>query len=442
MAVKMQSVVYYLKFFMIFTVAFFVRLFLIRSDVISKTLGDRAEISTPLNSWKQAVEGVSLYQQGVNPYDSDAFHESPMALLVYKYFITEAPEYITNLFVVCDLITAVFLTLASKLYLCNLRKREEHFADSPNDVSCLLLQPEKENLVPYYVAAIYLFCPFAVASCAGKSTVVFLNLIIAAFILSACSGMWLLASILLGIISYHSFYFLSCLIPLILMISQEHQLRGKELKIWKTAAIILVFIFTITSLVAYSYKVVGSWQFIQSTYGFVIFVPDLTPNIGLFWYFFTEMFEHFRLFFLWTFQLNAFIYTLPLAVRFRKEPMLLLFILTMLIAIFKSYPCIGDVVIYFSLLPVWSHFFSFMRQSFLVGCVLASCSFLAPTLWHLWLYSGSANANFYFAITLAFNTGQIFLLTDILSAFIKREYYLLNGPKADEDGKLLVLRLR
>lgn len=46
-------------------------------------------------------------------------------------------------------------------------------------------------------------------------------------------------------------------------------------------------------------------------------VPDQTPNLGLFWYFFTETFEHFRVFFLCVFQINAFIYVLPLTIRFR-----------------------------------------------------------------------------------------------------------------------------
>ena len=46
-------------------------------------------------------------------------------------------------------------------------------------------------------------------------------------------------------------------------------------------------------------------------------VPDLTPNMGVFWYFFTEMFEHFRLFFICVFQINAFIYAVPLAVKLR-----------------------------------------------------------------------------------------------------------------------------
>ena len=61
----------------------------------------------------------------------------------------------------------------------------------------------------------------------------------------------------------------------------------------------------------------GSWAFLKSTYGFILTVPDLTPNMGVFWYFFTEMFEHFRLFFICVFQINAFIYAVPLAVKLR-----------------------------------------------------------------------------------------------------------------------------
>ena len=48
-------------------------------------------------------------------------------------------------------------------------------------------------------------------------------------------------------------------------------------------------------------------------------VSDLTPNMGLFWYFFTEMFEHFRNFFLWVFQLNAFFYCIPLTIKLRYD---------------------------------------------------------------------------------------------------------------------------
>lgn len=87
-------------------------------------------------------------------------------------------------------------------------------------------------------------------------------------------------------------------------------------------------------------------------------VPDLKPNIGLFWYFFTEMFEHFRPLFLVSFQVNATIlYLSALSIRLRNEPVLLAATLTALIAIFKSYPSIGDVGFYIALLPMWKHLF-------------------------------------------------------------------------------------
>lgn len=59
---------------------------------------------------------------------------------------------------------------------------------------------------------------------------------------------------------------------------------------------------------------------------------------------------------------------------------------------------------------MFSILFTVMRQRFIVCCGLASCTLLAPTLWYLWIYSGSANANFYFAISLVFNTGQVIFI--------------------------------
>lgn len=86
-------------------------------------------------------------------------------------------------------------------------------------------------------------------------------------------------------------------------------------------------------------------------------VRDLKPNIGLFWYFFTEMFGHFHLLFICTFQINAFIYMIPLTIRFFNEPSILIYSFCALMSIFKSYPCIGDVGFYLALLPMWKHLF-------------------------------------------------------------------------------------
>lgn len=81
---------------------------------------------------------------------------------------------------------------------------------------------------------------------------------------------------------------------------------------------------------------------------------DLQPNIGLFWYFFAEMFEHFRTLFLYTFQMNATVlYLMPLTIKLHRQPLLLTTILTSLIAVFRSYPCVGDVAFYMALFPMW-----------------------------------------------------------------------------------------
>lgn len=46
-------------------------------------------------------------------------------------------------------------------------------------------------------------------------------------------------------------------------------------------------------------------------------VRDLTPNVGIFWYFFIEVFDHFRPFFLWVFQINILVYLVPLSLTLR-----------------------------------------------------------------------------------------------------------------------------
>lgn len=42
----------------------------------------------------------------------------------------------------------------------------------------------------------------------------------------------------------------------------------------------------------------GSTRWVSQTWGAAFQLQDLEPNIGLWWYFFTEMFDHFRPFFL------------------------------------------------------------------------------------------------------------------------------------------------
>lgn len=82
-----------------------------------------------------------------------------------------------------------------------------------------------------------------------------------------------------------------------------------------------------------------------------------------------------------------------------------------------------------------------MQQGFLVGVNLLVSIALGPVLWHLWIYSRSANANFYFGVTLAFAVAQIFLITDILFAYIKREFSFKFGRMREINGEEATLVL-
>ena len=68
-----------------------------------------------------------------------------------------------------------------------------------------------------------------------------------------------------------------------------------------------------------------------------------------------------------------------------------------------------------------------MKNLLIYSCMFFISTILAPIMWHLWIHTGSGNANFYFAITLVYSISQIFLIVDILYAYLKREYIKFKG---------------
>ena len=159
----------------------------------------------------------------------------------------------------------------------------------------------------------------------------------------------------IALLTLQGLYPVCLIVPATIYIIKDlkpNEITSKIVNLILTFCTILAFLFCI------SYYIMDSWSFLKSTTGFILMVPDLRPNIGLYWYFFTEMFEHFRSLFIASFQINvSLLFVIPLALRLRKDPMLLAFSYLAIDAIFKSYPCIGDVGFYLSLLPLWRHLF-------------------------------------------------------------------------------------
>ena len=120
----------------------------------------------------------------------------------------------------------------------------------------------------------------------------------------------------LALATYQSFYPVMLLVPLIML----NNTKESTLRYNVVLKVISIFMGFMVLIYYSSYLLMDhSWTFVTSTIGFIVTVPELTPNMGLFWYFFTEMFEHFRAFFVSTFQINCFIYVYPLAARLKDQ---------------------------------------------------------------------------------------------------------------------------
>ncbi|XP_061487609.1 phosphatidylinositol glycan anchor biosynthesis class U protein isoform X1 [Rhineura floridana] len=429
---------------LVLLVAVTVRAVLYRSS-LAGLISERVEVSSPLNAWKRVVEGLALLDLGVSPYSGDVFHETPLIIYLFHFLI----DYAELVFMITDMLTAVALYLAIQDYNKILFKKQKLLIELDKyapDATELIQTPMEMYYVPLKVALFYLLNPYTVMSCVAKSTCAINNTVIAFFILATIKGSAFLSAVFLALATYQSLYPLTLFAPAVLFLLQRQfiPVKMKSKGFWLyTMQYAGLYLGSLTVIVCLSFFLLNSWDFIPSVYGFILSVPDLTPNIGLFWYFFAEMFEHFSLFFVCVFQINVFFYTIPLSVKLKEHPIFFMFVQLAIISIFKSYPTVGDIALYMAFLPLWSHLYPFLRNVFILSCVLIVCSLLFPVLWHLWIYAGSANSNFYYAITLTFNIGQILFISDYFYAFLQREYYLTHGIyliRKDRTDPMLVLK--
>uniref|UniRef100_U5EXN7 Putative major facilitator superfamily permease n=1 Tax=Corethrella appendiculata TaxID=1370023 RepID=U5EXN7_9DIPT len=421
-----------MKLLVSFSIAATIRFFVMISKY-SKWIQDRVEVSTPLNSWKRVQEGVHLFTTDVNPYHGDLYHESPIVLFGTSYLLKNCDHFIIYIFILLDLLTGILLYFASKVFIREMYQRQQSIIDTyAKKTEDLHIQSDDEHSLPFYIALTYLFNPFTIMNCVGQTTTVWSNFLLALMLFALSKRLKFLTCLSLALEVQMNIYPFVLIIPIAIYLAKFNE-KNKFLDIFVT---ISTFLGAFIGLNYTGFVIVGDWSFIDSTYGFIINYRDLQPNIGLFWYFFTEMFDHFRTLFLYTFQMNATIlYLLPLTMKLRNEPIMLATMFISIAAIFRSYPCVGDVGFYLALMPMWKCVSKFMAHNFIVGTTMLVTTILAPTVWHLWIYSNSANANFYFGVTLIFATAQIFLITDLFFAFIKREFCLKHGLDIKIDGK-------
>ncbi|RUP48956.1 hypothetical protein BC936DRAFT_143574 [Jimgerdemannia flammicorona] len=391
--------------------AFAIRLALFHIPAIAETLASRVEIVTPITSYKRLTEGLYLFESHVPPYDGGVFHQSPIFLALFQLLNFLPSITVPILYALTDITIAYLLTEITT-------KKQAIYGVKPK----LEVEKGAKGIEPWVVGALYLFNPLSILSCVSKSTLIFTNASIVLAVYYALQGEKSLGMFWVAMASYLSFYPAMLVAPIILIILNWGANGSTILKKDIVLHCVLLYATWLAALLFLSYQLVGSWDFMGATYGVIIFLSDLTPNVGLFWYFFIEMFDQFRPFFLVVFQLHAFIFAAPLSIKLSEHPIFVTFMLCGIMGIFKSYPSIGDAALYLAFLPIHDELLKYMRYGFLTANLFLYASTLGPIFWHLWIYAGSGNANFFYAITLVYNIGQILLLVDVMYAMLRRSF--------------------
>ncbi|MFH4975147.1 hypothetical protein AB6A40_001856 [Gnathostoma spinigerum] len=394
-----------------------VALRILASRLCLDALSRRPELVVPQNSYRRLLDGIKLYRNGISPYDGDLFYYQPTVLYVFEKII-DFPVVVYCLFIVADILCSEFLSLAASSYLDLLPKH-----------------PEKDNQnleihrIPDLVCKCYLLNPISICSCTILSFSVVTNAVMAVFIFAFTKGHLVLMSVLLGLLAHLSLY------PAILIGAVCTRFTSNNQRL---IAVLTAFLSFIIFQAAGAYMI--DYEFhIDATYGFLLRCRDVTPNIGIFWYFFMEVFEQFYEFFVWVFQLNIVIYVVPLSLTLRKNPLFLLETLLLLISAFSPYPTLAEGTVYLSFLPVFHELKKHMRWTLVVGITLATCVVLTPVMWQMWIVTGSGNANFYFAVTLCYCLAQASLLTDLVGAFLRKQLQDDN-PEKDYSKCVYVFR--
>ncbi|CAM9444431.1 unnamed protein product [Ectocarpus sp. 12 AP-2014] len=164
----------------------------------------------------------------------------------------------------------------------------------------------------------------------------------------------------------------------------------------------------------------GSWAFLWAAARGQLLCEDLTPNIGLYWYFFAEVFPRFRGFFRVLFLSQPYVYVLPATLRLGMFPEALASLVLAIFGLFQPYPTLVDPMLAGCLFLCHPRTSARMRLVIPVGMAALVPALLLPTMRHLWLQAGTGNANFYYFQTVGLNVLLAVFVLQFAAALVKR----------------------
>lgn len=245
---------------------------------------------------------------------------------------------------------------------------------------------------PASVTAIYLFNPYTLLACLGRPTTAFTTFFTLLSIRHACDAKLTTSAFALAIASYISLHPVLLLPPIGLLcydrLCYQHSgqtvradvvsgtvpakgkiavdQRTRPLPLPFAGMLTITFATSILFLLGLSRTLLPSWNFLSNVYLTPLTMPDLTPNPGVWWYFFIEMFDAFREFFLGVFWLHMLAYSVPFCIRFQKQPLAAVVLMMGILSIFQPYANVGDVGAWLSCLCLLGHVFECKSDSVVI----------------------------------------------------------------------------
>ncbi|WVO20735.1 uncharacterized protein IAS62_002035 [Cryptococcus decagattii] len=279
-----------------------------------------------------------------------------------------------------------------------------------------ILKPVQSSY-SYIVTAVYLLNPYSLLTCIARSTTALDNAVLLGALSAAATGNATFSLISLAVAAHTSFYPIVLLAPIIILLGQTDTKQTKKALVLQS---LLLFVTSTIAIGVFNFLILGdSW--IWKSLGTILEVTNLTPNVGMWWYFFTEMFDHFRTFFLGVFQLHTVIYISPICIRMVDRPLDSILLLLAIFVTWKSFPALGDMGLCAGLIGCFPDILANLRHPLFSLTVHLYTSVLLPLLHSLWLLTGTGNANFFYAATMVYGLNASLVIVDMLGASMRVE---------------------
>ncbi|KAG2148725.1 PIG-U-domain-containing protein [Suillus bovinus] len=358
------------------------------------------QLSSPLTSYLRLQEGLWLLDNDIDPYIGGSFHHSPLLLSLFSTIVPPLPI----IWAVSDAIGAWAL-----LHIWRARQGLPSQEVARSNVENLITSVY--DLSAYFEYApnaphSYLLNPYLLLPSLALSTSTFENTLTLLALMFASQGKVSYALLAIAFAVHLTPSSILLLLPILMVLVSSPVSRLASPRPFHGNLKRIPFLFgefTIYWLVLVGAACIitgGSWNWVRASWGASLTLPDLTPNPGLWWYFFTEMFDHFRPFFLMVFSVHLVIYILPICIKFQHDPLYAAFLLVGVLGTFKAYLTLADPGLFLSMIAIFPEVHGYLRHPIVTTLLHLHAALLLPLQHVLWVSEGRGNANFYYAASL------------------------------------------